>query len=174
MKEVPLTHGYTALVDDEDFARVLHFKWHPKIIRENGTVKRVYATRNVRNEDGTWSSQAMHTFILGMTKQGKELGIDHRDHNGLNNQRCNLRVATKTQNMRNIVKVTPNTSGFKGVEFTKRKGGLERPWRSRITVDLKKLQLGYFADPLSAAVAYDMAAVKNFGEFAYCNFARSD
>src|ERR1035437_2137327 len=65
-----------------------------------------------------------------------------------------------------------SSSNFKGVEFTKRKTPLDNPWRARITLNHKKVQLGYFPDPLNAAAAYDMAGVKLFGEFGYTNFAR--
>lgn len=172
MKEIPLTKGYVALVDDEDFERVSEYKWHPKVVVKKGEVKRVYAYRNTQ-VDGVWTRQSMHTFILNLGSLGREIGADHRDHNGLNNQqKSNLRIATKTQNMQNMRKSSSSSSNFKGVEFTKRKTPLDNPWRARITLNHKKVQLGYFPDPLNAAAAYDMAAVKLFGEFAYTNFAR--
>jgi hypothetical protein len=174
MKEIKLTKGYVALVDDEDFERVSQFKWYPKVEHKEGVIKRIYANRSVQEKIGAWTSQAMHTFIVGLGRRGKEIGIDHKDHNGLNNQRYNLRVATKTQNMRNMTKRAASSSDFKGVEFTKRKILLAHPWRARITVAHNKIHLGYFSCPLEAACAYDMAAVKYFGEFASCNFARPD
>jgi hypothetical protein len=92
--------------------------------------------------------------------------IYHKDGDGLNCQRHNLRICTIQQNRRN--KAKHGKSGLKGVSFHTSTG----EWRARIFIDEKEKALGLYTDPLEAACAYDMAAVKYFGEFAYCNFAK--
>ena len=160
MKEIKLTQGYVALVDDEDFERVNQFKWYAYVkhlYRKSGSV---YAQRRVQK-----STQQMHRFIIGVTDS--KVKVDHEDRNGLNNQRFNLRAPTDGQNGHNSKVYETNKSGFKGVSWHK----LHKKWQARISVNDRGIHLGLFTDPLEAACAYDMAAVKYFGEFAHCNFA---
>ncbi len=104
--------------------------------------------------------QRLHRFLLGLTDP--KIIVDHEDRNGLNNQRGNLRVATKSQNEANSCKQHGTTSRFKGVSWNKRGG----KWEAQIA----HRHLGCFADEMSAALAYDTAARKHFGEFCNCNF----
>jgi hypothetical protein len=109
MKEIQLTQGKVAFVDDSDFELVNQFKWHA--YRELG--RRWYAQRNVRLSDGR-TTQSMHRFIMGL-EHGDPRQVDHRDRfHTLDNRRSNLRV-TVTQNQQNVGKRKDNTSGFKGV-----------------------------------------------------------
>ena len=164
MKEIKLTQGYVALVDDEDFEWLSQFKWYAK----KTSKERVEARKNIKIEKGEkrQAIQVMHRFVLSVTDP--KILIDHKDCNALNNQRGNLREATVSQNQSNAKLRNDNTSGFKGVHRRKTTG----LWRARIQVNEKRIQLGDFTDPLEATCAYDMAAVKYFGEFAHCNFAR--
>ncbi len=139
-------------MDDEDFERVSAHKWCADVSN-----KTVYA-RNTK------SKQRLHRFILGITDPSVK--VDHEDHNGLNCQHYNLRDS-QGKNNQNQQKKSNNTSGFKGVSWHKEK----KKWVVRIKVDKHYLFMGYFYCPLEAACAYDMAAVKHFGEFAHCNFA---
>lgn len=104
----------------------------------------------------------MHREILGITDSRD---TDHRDNNGLNNQRYNIRPATRVENRRNQPKRGGN-SRFKGVCWHKR----DHRWRSQITVNGRVQHLGYFTDDVMAALAYDDAARQHFGEFALTNF----
>jgi hypothetical protein len=90
--------------------------------------------------------------------------VDHKDNNGLNNQKYNLRVCTQWQNLRNSTRRSNNTSGFKGVSRFRNK------WISRIRTDEGRICLGTFNTPEEAAIAYDEAALKYHGEFANLNF----
>ncbi len=155
MKPIELTRGFVALVDDEDFERVLAAgPW------------RVKAHRNGRTFYATSEIGYMHRLILGPTDS--KIQADHEDHDGLNNQRGNLRVATCTQNNRNRVKPNGCQSKYKGVSLSRLSP--KKPWRAQITLARKMQHLGVFVSELDAALAYDAAAREQFGEFALCNF----
>jgi hypothetical protein len=153
MREIQLTQGYVALVDDGDFVRVSAYKWHAHVERQN-----VYACRNIQRPDGKRTIQKLHNLIMDAT------GIDHADGNGLNCQRYNLRQATPLQNNHNTRAHSDNASGFKGV--------VKHPpnrWRARICIEGKSIHLGTFLDIQDAANAYDAAALQYFGDFALTN-----
>lgn len=92
--------------------------------------------------------------------------IDHKDGDGLNNTRANLRAATRAQNHWNRRKSSHNTSGYKGVTWNKQ----HRRWRAYVVANGKKRYLGHFDDPEAAACAYDTAARELHGVFARTNF----
>ena len=169
MKEITLTKGYVASVDDEDFERVSQFRWRAHLsLHRDGTVRTVYVDRWRKLGKGKNNRirQLLHRFLLGVTDP--EIEVDHRDGNGLNNQRYNLRMAP-TQNQQNSKVRKDNTSGFKGVHKTKGKSHWRICWLARIQVAGERVYLGSFFNPLDAAKAYDAAALKYFGEFALTN-----
>src|SRR5271157_1434079 len=102
----------------------------------------------------------MHRFVLDVYSP-----VDHRDGNGLNNQRRNLRKATKSQNGQNRDKQANNTSGFKGVSWH----SASNRWVAQITIDKKRTHLGLFVDKEKAACAYNKAAKLHYGSFAKLN-----
>ena len=160
MKKIQLTQGYTALVDDLDFELVNQFKWYAQVDRrKDGTIKNVYACR----DEGRCR---MHRFILGITDSETE--VDHRDHQGFNNQRYNLR-STQDKNQRNARLRNDSSSGFKGVSWSKEK----KKWKVFIKLEGINTFVGSSNCLLEAACMYDMAAVKHFGEYASCNFAEA-
>ena len=158
MAEIELTQGKIAIVDEEDFERLSKYKW---CTRKGGNT--FYAIRWGPRVDGKRRVILMHREILGL-KPG-DPDVDHRDGNGLNNQKKNLRIATKSQNAMNQQK-TRGTSRFKGVYWHKP----SKKWRARICVNGEQKQLGHFMDEEEAARAYDEKAREIFGEFAKTNF----
>lgn len=163
-RQIPLTQGKFALVDDEDFERVSKFKWHAS----KGS-KTFYARRNSLKSDNIEKriTIRLHCFILGFPVN---TDIDHIDRNGLNCCRSNLRRATPSQNRANRGLDSTNTTGYKGISFIKRRNR----WRMRITVDGKKIEKDGFHTAEQAARAYDSFSKKHFGEFAVTNFADSN
>ncbi len=111
------------------------------------------------------SGRYLHRLVMAPPR---DVYVDHANGDGLDNRRQNLRLCRQSQNQGNRGQQKNNVSGFKGVyrDFS-------RPflWRAQITVDQKKLHIGCFADPVTAASAYDKAAVLHFGEFARVNFS---
>lgn len=156
-KEIPLSQGKVALVDDADFDHLSQWKWH---VRRQG--EQWYASRNVHRADGRRTTLNMHRAIV----DAGELEVDHIDGNGLNNVRANLRVCTPDQNKRNVLLRSVATGRFKGVTPRKSKGD----WQARISINGKKKHLGVFADEIDAAKAYDAAARVHYGEYARLNF----
>lgn len=157
MKEIKLTQGKVALVDDEDFELLNKFKWYTQRCENNFYARRFTSKPNRKNI-------SMHREII---KPPIECFIDHKDHNGLNNQKNNLRICTILENGRNSRKRNDNSSGYKGVDYNKR----ERKFRARIKVDkMHRINVGYFNTAIEAAIAYDSAALKYHGKFANLNF----
>lgn len=157
MKTIQLTQGQVAFVDDADYEAVSQFKWCVSRKR-----RCFYAVRGIRKPDGTWAIQYMHRFLMPGVAE-----VDHRDGNGLNNQReDNLRPATIRQNKRGFRRKSVNkTSQFRGVSW----GQQRRKWQAAIMVDGKSILLGRFACEFDAARAYNEAALKYFGDFAHLN-----
>lgn len=151
MKEIPLTKGLVAFVDDEDFERLNRFKW---TAQEQGKAGDFYAYRFEATGKGKRRKIYLHRLIAG---EPKVLKVDHRDHNGLNCQKENLRHATNQQNSWNR---RPSINS-RGVSWDKRTGS----WFSGICFNRKTIFLGRFKEKENAISAYRKAAKKYFGQF---------
>lgn len=159
MKEIPLTQGKVALIDDEDFELVSQYTW----CAHKGRIS-YYALTNIRiNKRNV--TLPMHRLILGL-KYGDPRQVDHQNHDTLNNQKHNIRICNHSQNQANRIAQKNGTSKFKGVYWYKR----TKRWMARIWISGSTRFLGYFINEHDAALAYDVAAKKYFGEFAYLNF----
>lgn len=157
-KEIPLTQGKVALVDDHNFSLLNCHKWFAQKIRND-----YYAVRK-STLGGKQINVLMHRELLQLEYGDKRQG-DHIDHQTLNNCESNLRIATNAQNSYNQI-ACEGTSIFKGVDYHK----LTKKWRSRIMVDGLHKHLGLFMNEIDAAKVYDKAALAAFGVFAYLNF----
>ena len=158
VKEIQLTQGKVALVDDADYEYLSQWKWHAQLIKG-----RWYARRSIRKGFPKQISLSMHQVILN-TPNGME--SDHKNGNGLDNQRHNLRVCTKYKNMYNQnIQTRSKSSKFKGVYWSKK----YRKWVAQIRVNHKAIWLGQFNSEIEAANTYNMAAKRIFGEFAKLN-----
>lgn len=159
MKEIQLTQGKFALVDDDDYERLSQFKWQAT----KASAKHVwYAGSNFKTEEGSrWLR--MHRLIMKATR-GQD--VDHIDGNGLNNTKANLRVCRHQDNMRNRRPMIGRNQ-FKGVYFEK--DGRQQPWRAHIKCDGKQRRIGRFSSAEDAATAYNFVAWEFFGEFARFN-----
>lgn len=164
---LPLTLGQTAIIDAEDFERECYVEFR------NG---KVWTGRVC---DKKWSAEQnyrcfyAHCRIIGIGQvylhrlvmsAGRGQLVDHRDRIGTNCWKSNLRVSDATTNSQNRRPIAGKR--FKGVRLHKQ----NRNWIAAITVNKETIHLGVFATEEEAARAYDAAAIRHFGEFAYLNF----
>lgn len=158
VKEIPLSQGKVAIVDDEDYDYLNQWKWHASMV--NGVLK--YAARTIR-KDRRKITIRMHTFIMGTPKG---MDTDHINHNGFDNRRCNLRICSRSQNLQNSQVMRKTSTNFKGIYWNK----VHRKWLVSIKVNHQRVFIGLFESETEAANAYDEAAKKYYGEFANTNF----
>ena len=170
-RKIPLSGkkgaGLYALVDDADYESLVRQRWRLHRRRHGSEVWDYTSTGSRRS--GT--NYLMHRMLMG-AEAGQT--VDHINGDGLDNRRSNLRFATQLEQMRNR---RPNrqhkgckpASRFKGVEAEPDSVG--HPWRARIRVNGKRINLGWHPTEVSAARAYNAAALEHFGEFARLNAA---
>lgn len=160
VKRIRLTQGFVAIIDDVDYDWVSGFSWHA-VVTVDGYV---YAKTAFRKGKRVWNIY-MHRHIMQV--YDPKVLVDHRDGNGLDNRRDNIRVCSSSQNNRNRRKTKVATSSlFKGVCRHKR----DKTWQASIYLKGKIVFLGNFKLEEDAARAYDAMAVKYFGQFASLNF----
>uniref|UniRef100_A0A6H1ZRX6 Putative homing endonuclease n=1 Tax=viral metagenome TaxID=1070528 RepID=A0A6H1ZRX6_9ZZZZ len=157
MKEIKLSQNKVALVDDEDFEYLNQFKWYA--LKKPNTY---YAVRHIRLANGKQTLIQMHRVILNVPK-GME--TDHKNQNGLDNRRINIRICTKSENGMNRNSYKNSSSRFKGVSWCKR----DKIWRAQLEYKRKVKNLGCFLSEREAALTYDKKAIEVFGEFAKLN-----
>jgi hypothetical protein len=156
VRQIPLSQGLVALVDDQDASRVLAAgKWHAQ-----RCARTHYARRTIRRDDGKRTALALHRFITGWDY------VDHINGDGLDNRRGNLRPASHEENVRNRRAQLAGASGYKGVDWDKAAGA----WRARITANGRLIYLGRFVSADEAARAYDAAARDLHGSYARLNY----
>lgn len=153
MKLIPISQGKFAKVDDDDFEALSVNKW---------TCSHGYAVRKPKNKN-----IYMHRVVMNVPD---DMQIDHINRDPLDNRKSNLRICTGHENRCNIGPRKDNTSGFRGVSSHRSSG----KFQSKITVNGEQIYIGTFDNPEDAARAYDVAATKYHGEFAYLNFKRNN
>lgn len=155
MKEIQLTQCKTALVDDDMFEELNKWKWCTG--RDWNTF---YAHRHGGKINGKQKNIIMHRVIMNAPFN---MVVDHKDGNGLNNQRSNLRVCTQSQNMMNRGKQNNNKSGYKGVSWEKHRN----KWKAQTYINKKHVNLGRFDTKEEAYKVYCDVCEKYHGEFAH-------
>lgn len=156
---IPLTQGLFALVDSDDHPRLMRYRW--QAVRSG---KGWYASRGVYDRSAKRSYPlSMHRALLD-SPSGVE--VDHKNRDGLDNRRSNLRLATRSQNTANSPHRANGMSGYRGVTFQRP----YRRWAASIESQGCRIHLGNYATAEEAALAYDKGAREVFGEFAYQNF----
>jgi hypothetical protein len=155
MKKIPLTKGYSALVGDDDCDRIAAVKWYASVHPRG-----VYVQRDT-HENGKRVSLLMHRVIMS-APPGTH--VDHINGDCLDNRKSNLRVCSRSENMRNRRRVS-GRSQYKGVVYVPH---LDK-WQAQIIVDKRTINLGVHRNERDAALAYDAAAPTYHREFACTN-----
>jgi hypothetical protein len=155
---IPLTQGQNTIVDTKDFPLLAQWPWYA---RWDSHTRSFYAVRTPRR-----GANLVHMAQTILRIQSP-YEADHINHDTLDNRRCNLRPATRAQQMMHRRKGANNTSGFKGVSWDKSRS----VWHVGIGVEGRWLNIGRFDTAEEAARAYDEAAKQYHGEFAHLNFA---
>lgn len=164
MKKIEVTSSagktFFALIDSCDFKILSNFKWTIRLDKKNGTM---YA----QSSFGGKAFFTMHELIMGKTRAL----IDHKNRNGLDNQRRNLRFCTPSENQYNQERKKLGKVPYKGVTVHKRCSRYKTDvyFQARISVNKERIYLGIFETANDAAVAYNKAAKKYHGRFANFN-----
>lgn len=158
---IPLTTGGFTKVSKEDLLNLLEFRW----CKSSSNGEKKYARACINGK-----ITFMHRYIMLDDLNDRYKCIDHKDGNGLNNTRENLRICSFSENIRNSKrKKTKNFDLlYKGI--SRSKNSAANNFCAALTVDKKQIYLGSFKTQEEAARAYDEAARKHHGEFAKCNF----
>jgi hypothetical protein len=159
---IPLSPKYNVVVDEEDWFILNKHQWHVMF-----TPRIVYAATWVRVSRKFRTHVMMHRLIMNPPV---DKHIDHRNHDGLDNRKINLRIATPSQNHGNSRLGRSNRSGYKGVSWNSRNG----KWQVFISEYGKNRNLGSFTDQWKAAQAYNAAALEQWGEFAFLNIKKEN
>lgn len=157
VREIPLTQGKVAIVDESDYSVVSQHKWYAD--GPFGTYGTYYAVTKVKRHTKVY----LHRLILGAHPHWN---VDHINCDGLDNRRCNLRPCSQSENIQNARKHRDSLSAYKGVS----RDWESRRWRAVIKKNGRSFHLGRFVKEEEAARAYDEAALRLFGEFARLNF----
>ena len=152
MREIPLTQSKVALVDDRLYERLSRLKWYAMDNKNT-----FYAVRKIRIGEKR-TIEMMHRAILNLSHGDGKI-TDHKNRNGLDNRGDNLRIVPQSINMANSKLNRKNTSGFRGVSWVERL----KKWKAYIYNGQKQIYLGLYPTLLSAALAYDSAAINHWG-----------
>lgn len=152
MKEIPLTRGKVALVDDEDYERIAKHKWYAD---SRGYAKR---TDTGTKENRYRKLLLMHREIMNPPK---DMHIDHINGNTGDNRKENLRVCTRSQNKHNGKAQRNNRFGHRGVSLCYGK------WYAKIRMNGKLIYIGHYLTKEEAIKAYNDFEYKMFGEFVH-------
>lgn len=147
--------NFEVLIDNEDYDKIKKHKWSI-----NKQSKNYYFVESRIN----YKAVKLHRFILNLTDP--KITVDHIDRNPLNNQKCNLRICSHAENMRNCSRRIKSKTGYRGVELNK-----SGKYRAYINLNYKRIHIpGNFKTAEEAAIKRDEYAIEIHGEFAVLNF----
>lgn len=174
LKSIKYKEQIFALIDDEDLELVSKISWSPRwdtntFYAHGGDRNGVFKEYHGSNKRGR--TVQMHRIIMG-AKPGEF--VDHINHNGLDNRKCNLRLCSALENARNGRSAKNANSKYLGVWYEPPRGGRKDRYRSAIRVNRKLINLCSTQNEKEAAFAYNAAALKYFGEFASINIINRD
>jgi len=161
-RRMPLSQGKYAIVDPEDYEKLKKYKWYAR-----KSVSTFYAVCYISRPKCLGRRNFyMHQLVINVPAG---MDCDHINHKGWDNRKANLRAVTHCQNLWNRRKSEKaSLSKYIGVDWSRS----AKRWRSRISVNGKRINLGYFNSEIEAAKAYDKAAKKYHKEFAVLNLPR--
>jgi hypothetical protein len=161
MKQITINNEYIVFIDDEDYEDLVQYEW--KILKGQNTD---YAYRSILNrETRTQGTISMHRHILKLTKGDGKI-VDHRDRNGLNNTKENLRIVSHQENIMNSYHIKKNSkSKYKGVQITE-----SNRYKVKITINKQSYYIGIFKSEIKAARVYDSIVRYYYPDIAYTNF----
>jgi hypothetical protein len=142
-------------IDRKNYKKIKQYRW--RIHKGGYCGALLYAVADIDKK-----FVRLHRFLMDVPKN---MQVDHKNHDTVDNREENLRICTVSENMHNSKKPKNNTSGFKGVSWHK----VHKKWHAQIYVKNKNIYLGRFTDKIEAAKAYNDAAIKYHGEFASLN-----
>jgi hypothetical protein len=153
--------GYKCIVDDEDYNLLVQYRWSPFVNPKKNTI---YAQTNMNNKH-----VYIHRFIMNFN--GFDINNRMIDHDGMNNQKYNLRVCSNADNLHNSVKPKHGIiSKYKGVTFNKH----AKKFQSQIHLDYSTIYIGLYISEEEAALAYNKKAIELFGEYALLNIVEEN
>lgn len=155
--QVPNTNeNKEVIVDSEDYNELIKYKWfYNKKSKYHGYIAAIINGKRVY----------LHNFLM---KPSIGYVVDHINGNILDNRRCNLRICTQKENIKNQKIRRNNTSGYKGVHFNKKL----KKWCARYSLNNKRKHIGYYNTPKEAAIAYNEKTLEHYGEFARLNIIK--
>jgi hypothetical protein len=162
VKTLQLTKGKVALVDDDDFYWLAQWNWQAVEIK--GTWYAVRQPKKGPLRNGGNNQRYLHRVIARV--EDPDISVDHRDHDGLNNQKANLRICSRAENNKNISSRKSSSSVYLGVSWDKKR----KKWLTQVSVGGKNVFSQRFASEVEAAKAYDKEAIIHHEEFANLNF----
>lgn len=155
LKVVSKTYGAYEVLLDDDQGWVLNHTWSLK----RDSKAHIYFVTRIAGK-----LFKLHRLL---TKATAQQVVDHANGNTLDNRLVNLRKTSRANNQANMKRHEDSSVPYKGVWFDKR---YKNPWLVKICVNRKQIYLGKFDTPQQAALEYDKAAKRYFGEFAKLNF----
>jgi hypothetical protein len=156
---VIIIEKYKVLIDDEDYNKIKVYKWYINKDKKNNRYT-VRATLYKKLSKYNYKHKSIYIHSLIMNAKKGEV-VDHKNHNTLDNRKCNLRICTNQQNIFNQKLNKRNTSGYKGVSFNKS----AKKWKAKVCYNYKDYYLGLFSNILDAKKAYEIKAKELFKEF---------